>query len=409
MLELAGETPLHPPPPPPMSKFIKQSNSYAVAPGESLDVYDALPAQCYVLKFHPMRGYYLEMAEEFKLPPKVYGDTFKQAERILDTFRDRDRNTGVLLVGEKGSGKTLLAKTICSKSNLPVIIISTKYEGEDFFSFLTAITQPCIVMFDEFEKVYDRDHQESILTLLDGTYQSRKLFLLTSNDKWRLDANMKNRPGRIFYFLEFGGLSEEFIKQYCQENLKDQDKAKGIIKLSCLFETFNFDMLCAVVEETNRYGEEACELLTVLNTRPEYTSNTVYTVNLMAGDTIIPKANILGGGEITARPLEDDFEIEIRYFGDSSCTELMDIYGGSEFMNSDRLHSFLESGVLTPNSPPKAEGERSKFVSMRFDVIFEAGDLIKYENGGGLLFKNDEGFIVRLSRKTKPASKPLKF
>ena len=128
------------------------------------------------------------------------------------------------------------------------------FRSDDFNSFLSAINQPSIVMFDEFEKVYDREGQEKILTLLDGTFQSQKLFLLTSNDKWKLDNNMKNQPGRIFYLMEFEGLDEDFIRQYCEDRLIDKSKTNQIVKISTLFDKFNFDMLTAFVEEVNRYG-----------------------------------------------------------------------------------------------------------------------------------------------------------
>ena len=69
------------------------------------------------------------------------------------------------------------------------------------------IEQPCIILFDEFEKVYDDQDQEKALTLLDGVFPSRKLFIMTVNNKWRVNEHMRNRPGRIYYMLDFAGFS----------------------------------------------------------------------------------------------------------------------------------------------------------------------------------------------------------
>ena len=63
--------------------------------------------------------------------------------------------------------------------------------------------QPII---DEFEKIFSGEKQQHILTLLDGVFSTHKLFLLTCNDKWKIDSHMRNRPGRIYYMIEFEGL-----------------------------------------------------------------------------------------------------------------------------------------------------------------------------------------------------------
>ncbi len=137
-------------------------------------------------------------------------------------------------------------------------------------------------MFDEFEKVYEQKQQEAILTLLDGVFPSKKLFILTCNDKWKVDSHMRNRPGRIFYMLDFKGLSVEFIKEYCQDNLiNNKSYIDQICNVSSLFGQFNFDMLKALVEEINRYDEPPAKALEILNIKPEFDQNKAsYNVQL---------------------------------------------------------------------------------------------------------------------------------
>ena len=54
---------------------------------------------------------------EAKLECKIYGNIEESADEYLAAF-ERGGNMGILLNGEKGSGKTLLSKIICIKSKL---------------------------------------------------------------------------------------------------------------------------------------------------------------------------------------------------------------------------------------------------------------------------------------------------
>ena len=129
-----------------------------------------------------------------------------------------------MLAGEKGSGKTLLAKCIAqeaaAKHGIRTIVINRNLFGDDFNAFLQAIEQPTVILMDEFEKVHSQMHeQQAMLTLLDGVYTSKKLFLLTCNDKYQIDSNFRNRPGRTYYMLDFNGVSPDFIEEHCRDNL----------------------------------------------------------------------------------------------------------------------------------------------------------------------------------------------
>lgn len=213
-------------------------------------------------------GFYLEKVPDFTLPEKVYSDIVPKAQRILNTFKQRPTTTGVLLSGEKGSGKTLLTKvisTIARNNHIPTIIVNQAYTGDEFNLFLQKIVQPCVLLFDEFEKVYDAEEQKALLTLFDGVLTTKKLILLTSNNYKAVDEHMKNRPGRIYYSLSFKGLDTKFVKEYAQDNLKNQSFINQILILSKLVKTMNFDVLQAVIEESNRYDESPLDSINMLN------------------------------------------------------------------------------------------------------------------------------------------------
>lgn len=271
-----------------MTYFLKSGNTYKPSAEAAVDLHYTLPVGTYTVKKDMFGNFYLETIDDFSFPGKRYGDNIRNTDRIFSTFLSRTVSTGALFAGEKGSGKSLLAKSLSIKgyeNNIPTIVVNEAWCGEDFNQFIQMIEQECIIIFDEFEKVYNSQEQSAVLTLLDGVYPTKKLFILTCNDKFRIDSHMKNRPGRIYYMIEFNGISPEFIEEYCDDNLKNKEHIQTLKKLSSLFVEFNFDMLKAIVEEMNRYDETPQEALELLNAKPEFDNRSQYTVELTVNGT----------------------------------------------------------------------------------------------------------------------------
>jgi hypothetical protein len=276
-----------------MTYYIRMGASFRIADSNALDIKEILPPATYTVAYDKMaEQYFLEIVDNLEVAGKIYGDTPKLAQRILDTFEDRKGSTGIMLSGEKGSGKTLLARVLSAdalRQGIPTIIINEPWHGEQFNTFMQSIEQPTVVLFDEFEKTYqDRVKQEAMLTLFDGVYQSKKLFIITCNDAYRVNDHMKNRPGRIYYRKDYKGLEREFIEEYCQDNLKDKSHIPAICRIAVAFSEFNFDILKALVEEMNRYGEDPRTVMELLNAKPEFSTSTTYTTRLttVGGKTI---------------------------------------------------------------------------------------------------------------------------
>lgn len=258
-----------------MSNTVYRRNGVDFFPADdrALVIEKQLPPGNYIIQETPDGVLYFARTGEFDLPNKIYGSTSQTADRIINTFMDRPSGTGVLLEGEKGSGKTMLTKLISARCamerQIPTIVVSTPWVGERFNKLIQSIQQPAIIIFDEFEKVYDSDAQEQILTLLDGVFPSKKLFMFTVNNQYRVDTHMHNRPGRLFYRLSFSGLDAEFIREYCQDTLDNKNYIETVVKVSAMFGAFNFDMLKALVEEMNRYKENPVQALKMLNAKPD--------------------------------------------------------------------------------------------------------------------------------------------
>ena len=349
-----------------MSYFLKSGNTFRVSSKEAMDLHETLPAGNYVIGQDLMGNLFLEMIDSFAIKGKRYGELDRNTDRILNTFLDRPNSTGVMLAGEKGSGKSLLAKSVSlegANRGIPTIVINAQWAGDKFNSFIQSIDQPCIVLFDEFEKVYDSEHQEAILTLLDGVFPSKKLFMLTCNDKWRVDQHMRNRPGRIYYMIDFKGLTADFIIEYCEDNLKAKEYIDRICQIASLFSEFNFDMLKALVEEMNRYQEAPEVALKMLNAKPEFDQgHNRYTLEL-AIEGVPLETNDLGRKEWKGNPLQSSISIDYKMLN-----------GETSLSNDDEDWDWA-------------------------DIKFSPSDLKKIDsNTGKFIFVNDNGAALTLTK-----------
>lgn len=265
-----------------MAHLLQSGDSFFPAPSKE-SLLEGLPVGNYTVEEN-MSGMYFSRGERFQKIGKLYGDHAKWAGRILDTFQERDQNTGILLSGLKGSGKSLLGRLLSQNAAelaMPTILINKPWPGDKLGPLLSQLTSPAVIFMDEFEKVYnDLKVQESVLSLLDGTASSKHLFILTINESHRLNSHLKNRPGRLYYSIDFSGLDDDFIREYCNDKLQNKIHVEAVVKLCSLFDEFNFDMLKALVEEMNRYGEAPSEAVKLLNITPAENVNN-YAVGII--------------------------------------------------------------------------------------------------------------------------------
>ena len=71
------------------------------------------------------------------------------------------------------------------KKFLPVIFVNSYVPG--VADYIASIKQPVVVVFDEFDKTFsnkdeENDCQTEMLTLFDGIYPGKKLFVITCNN-----------------------------------------------------------------------------------------------------------------------------------------------------------------------------------------------------------------------------------
>lgn len=264
-------------------KVINYGSNYEIYAND-LKTYDKLPAQTYKVRFNPMSGFSLAVADDFKLKEsKVYGDRLVKIEKVLHTFKTINRSLGVILSGDKGIGKSLFTQILSQRAieeGMPVILITEAYPG--IAEFIDSIDQESLILFDEFEKVFNdrdgRESQEKLLSLFDGLSQRKRIYALTVNNLNRVNDFMLNRPGRFHYHLRFDYPDADEIRTYLQDKL---DKAyygeiDSVVKFSRRIK-LNYDCLRAIALELSfgiSFGEAIADL-NILNIENQY-----YTVTI---------------------------------------------------------------------------------------------------------------------------------
>lgn len=236
---------------------------------------DRLPPKVYSVQFNEFTGFYLSVVKDrLQLPEKIYGIAPERVNKCITTYLDRDTSTGILLTGDKGTGKTLLmsllANTVMDELDLPVLLVRDAYTGEQFDQFIQAIGECCVV-FDEFGKLYSSTNrekgpkQDSLLGLLDGVDKTKRLIIMTENSELDISDFMLNRPSRMYYHFRYKKLDEGSIKGYCDDHDVSVRTTRDIIDLSRRSRIFSFDMLQSIVEEHLRFDSPIDEVVEELN------------------------------------------------------------------------------------------------------------------------------------------------
>lgn len=236
---------------------------------------NSLPVGVYVLN-KGMLGFYLEKIEnKFEFSHKLYGLETDLIERVIRTWNPTNKNLGILLNGLKGTGKTVTSKVICNRLNLPVILINENPDGGGIPDFLNQVEQDVIVLMDEYEKVFGDD--ADLLTLMDGVLTSdhRKLFILTTNEKF-INENLLERPSRIRYNKNFSDLSPEVITEIVDDLLIHKQFRNEVITAISGLEVITIDVVKSIIEEVNIHEEAPAAFINIFNVSKITGKYTVY-------------------------------------------------------------------------------------------------------------------------------------
>lgn len=235
---------------------------------DEIKTHKELPLQTYRVSFSSMGGYSLVKVDDFDITEKIYGKNTDKLDKIMGSYKLFERSMGIILSGDKGIGKSLFTKLLAQRAldeGYPVLIVNQ--ETPNLSDFLDSIDQECLVLFDEFEKVFSE--QDKLLSLFDGYSTKKKLYAITINHVNRLSEFMINRPGRFHYHFRFAYPSSQEVRQYLEDKVdgkyKEQiDKAVLLSKRMKL----NYDYLRAIAFELNTGTilKDALQDLNIINT-----------------------------------------------------------------------------------------------------------------------------------------------
>lgn len=231
--------------------------------------YNLINGMFYNVTYDPYdKGLCLHEASSAALPSNMYvtEDDNAFTDKVLSYFRDsEDGTTGVLFSGLKGSGKTVMAKYIATKSDLPVVIIDKSISPhvlKELFNNLS--NRDVVYIFDEIDKLGERYDDNFLLQILDGANSAsgRRLVLFTANKSDEISEYMIDRCSRIRYHKKYDSLSPSTIMVTLDSILKDKSKVKPLTDF--IIETFSvisFDNVVAFAKDVNRYPEDTFENL----------------------------------------------------------------------------------------------------------------------------------------------------
>ena len=235
--------------------WIQNGSSFKRVEGNVSNV-ESIPVGIYSVRFDPFGGWSLEKTgEKFEFNYKVYGLQTHFIDHVLKTFKHTKGNLGILLNGIKGTGKTVSAKILANKFNLPIIVVKSFGDNNTaLVEYLSSFNFDCVFFLDEFEKNWNSE-DSSILQIMDGVYSSnyRRVFLLTTNET-HINENLISRPSRLRYVKEFGNLEKEVVEEYLQDNLNHPECIDCIVDFVDTLQISTIDILKTIVEDINIHG-----------------------------------------------------------------------------------------------------------------------------------------------------------
>ena len=282
--------------------FLKLKDTVKYVDADSVDdlkLSKEVPVGVWKLSCAKFVGFYLEETEIKLSHGKIYGDAQDIADHVAEAFEKNDpnKNLGVLFSGEKGLGKTLTTRLVLEKfyGKKPIIIISEYINGmTDFISNFKG----CVVLMDEFEKFTGGNtdsedensltKQESLLSIFDGnTGCSGNLFLLTANNTYKLNENLKSRPGRMRYHYKFISENATVVRNYCNDNLNNKEIIEDVVETLGGAGFVSMDILSSFVDELNKFPDKKpSEVLKYFNIENENADeNFRATFKVLWGDT----------------------------------------------------------------------------------------------------------------------------
>lgn len=289
---------------------IKSGKELLFLPNEA-EVMDSLKAGTYRVVDGGMSGrHLLQEDNNFVIGNQpVFGGRQGKVDIITKTYESNKESLGVLLSGDKGIGKTLFSRMLSTwahDNDVPVVIIDEASGVRGIANYVDQLPENILVMFDEFEKNFDKDDQQQFLGLFDGMSNKKRMYVITVNSVYELSEFMRERPGRLLFHIRFDYPDDKEVEEYLSYYVKDiSEENISIAKALASMSKVNYDILNAMVKMLLT-GFDLKDVLPDLNIATpdslpdkQVTGTVRYTINGVSGETDIyttvdMEANALG-------------------------------------------------------------------------------------------------------------------
>lgn len=238
-------------------KVIGYGSNYEIYE-DDLKTFDKLPVGTYKVRFHKMKGFFLVKTDDISGSEKIYGNHPQRVAKMMKAYDKFDRSLGILMSGDKGIGKSLFAQLLTDEvisRDIPVLLVDTPYFG--IAEFIDSVKQEVMVLFDEFEKVFDPndkeiESQDSLLGLLDGMSHQKRMYVMTVNNVNKVNSFLLNRTGRIHYHLRFEYPNRDEIIEYLKDKISEdsyiESEVEAVVRYSHRVK-LSYDSLRAIAFE----------------------------------------------------------------------------------------------------------------------------------------------------------------
>jgi len=210
---------------------------------------DHIPAAVYTYRATLAGPILQKDRKRFEIAPRTYGKHNQHLKMISGAYDPLGASLGIILEGIKGAGKSLLAEALCNQAitlGRPVYRIDTALD-ENALRFLVSISPGgCVLYFDEFGKIYDRDARDSLLSFFADQSIRGVMMILTANDTDELSGFMLDRPGRFQYRLRYEGLDVTAAHEVAKAYRLDPAYAAILARATAFHESMSYDILIAL-------------------------------------------------------------------------------------------------------------------------------------------------------------------
>lgn len=165
---------------------------------------------------------------------------------------------GILLYGDPGLGKTLMAKSFIEESGLKSYIVRRNKGNDDFISDITDTfrrakeNKPCVIFLDDMDKFANEDskHRDAeeyvaVQSGIDGVKNCDVFILATANKIWKLPSSLV-RSGRFDRKIEVQRPTNKDADEIIEHYLSNK-KVSGTVNMDDLSKMISYSS-CAELE-----------------------------------------------------------------------------------------------------------------------------------------------------------------